>query len=66
VASKVYLMTGQVYTVTWRLVWRGKGYKVSDAKVLGFSLIYLQRGIFTSYLSKRNGDLKQLMAALEG
>ena len=66
VASKVYLMSGQVYNVTWRLVWRKKGYKVSDAKVLGFSLIYLQRGIFTSYLSKRNGDVKQLMAALEG
>jgi ABC-type transporter MlaC component len=66
VASKVYLMSGQVYTVTWRLVWRNKGYKVSDAKVLGFSLTYLQRGIFTSYLAKRNGDVKQLMAALEG
>ena len=66
VTSKVYLMSGQVYTVTWRLVWRDKGYKVSDAKVLGFSLTYLQRGIFTSYLSKRNGDVKQLMAALEG
>ncbi len=66
VASKVYLMSGQVYNVTWRLVWRNKGYKVSDAKVLGFSLIYLQRGIFTSYLSKRNGDVKKLMAALEG
>lgn len=66
VASKVYLMSGQVYNVTWRLVWRNKGYKVSDAKVLGFSLTYLQRGIFTSYLAKRNGDVKQLMAALEG
>jgi phospholipid transport system substrate-binding protein len=66
VASKVYLLSGQVYNVTWRLAWRGKGYKVADAKVLGFSLVYLQRGIFTSYLSKRNGDVKQLMAALEG
>ncbi|MGE3831225.1 MAG: ABC transporter substrate-binding protein [Parvibaculaceae bacterium] len=66
VASKVYLMSGQVYNVTWRLVWRNKGYKISDAKVLGFSLTYLQRGIFTSYLAKRNGDVKQLMAALEG
>lgn len=64
VTSKVYLLSGQVYTVSWRLVWRGKGYKVSDAKVLGFSLVYLQRGIFQSYLSKRNGDVKQLVAAL--
>jgi len=39
---------------------------VADAKVLGFSMVYMQRGIFTSYLSKRKGDLLQLMNALEG
>src|SRR5687767_12654807 len=57
VTSRIYLMSGRTYTVTWRLVWRNKGYKVADAKVLGFSMIYMQRGIFTSYLSKRRGDL---------
>jgi hypothetical protein len=31
---------------------------------MGFSLIYLQRGIFTSFLSKRNGDVSELVAAL--
>ncbi|QIG51987.1 ABC transporter substrate-binding protein [Nordella sp. HKS 07] len=66
VSSRIFLMSGQVYTVTWRVVWRDKGYKVADAKVLGFSMVYMQRGIFTSYLSKRKGDLVQLMAALEG
>lgn len=66
VASKIHLMSGQTYNVTWRVVWRNKGYKVADAKVLGFSLVYMQRGIFTSYLSKRNGNLLQLMNALEG
>jgi ABC-type transporter MlaC component len=66
VASKIYLMSGQTYNVTWRVVWRNKSYKVADAKVLGFSLVYMQRGIFTSYLSKRNGNLLQLMNALEG
>lgn len=64
IASKVYLLSGQVYTVTWRLAPQAKGYKISDAKVLGFSLVYLQRGLFTSYLSKRNGDINQLVAAL--
>jgi ABC-type transporter MlaC component len=64
IPSKVYLLSGQVYTVTWRLVWRGKGYKVSDAKVLGFSMVYMQRSIFQSYLSKRKGDVSQLVAAL--
>jgi ABC-type transporter MlaC component len=64
ITSKVYLLSGQVYTVVWRLSWIGGGYKVTDAKVLGFSLVYLQRGIFTSFLSKRNGDVAQLVAAL--
>lgn len=64
VQTKVYLMSGQSYTVVWRLTPRKGGYKVADAKVMGFSLIYLQRGIFTSFLSKRNGDVSQLVAAL--
>jgi ABC-type transporter MlaC component len=64
ISSKVYLISGQSYTVTWRLSPRGKGYKVTDAKVLGFSLVYMQRGLFTSFLSKRNGDIGQLVAAL--
>jgi len=63
--SKVYLLSGATYKVVWRLAWKGKGYKITDAKVLGFSLVYLQRGIFTSYLSKRNGDIVQLVAALD-
>lgn len=64
VQTKVYLMSGQAYTVVWRLSPRKGGFKVADAKVMGFSLIYLQRGIFTSFLSKRNGDVAQLVAAL--
>jgi phospholipid transport system substrate-binding protein len=65
VQTKVFLMSGQSYTVVWRISPRkGGGYKVMDAKILGFSLIYLQRGIFTSFLSKRNGDVAQLVAAL--
>ncbi len=64
VDTKVYLMNGQSYTVVWRLTKKGGGYKVADAKVMGFSLIYLQRGIFTSFLSKRNGDVAQLVTAL--
>ena len=64
VDTKVYLMNGQSYTVVWRRGKRGSGFKVEDAKVMGFSLTYLQRGIFTSFLSKRNGDVAQLVAAL--
>lgn len=64
VDTKVYLMNGQSYTVVWRLGKKGSGFKVEDAKVMGFSLTYLQRGIFTSFLSKRDGDVAQLVAAL--
>ena len=41
-----------------------RGYKVLDAKVIGFSLVYLQRGIFTSFVSKRNGNVAELVTAL--
>ncbi len=62
--SKVFLMSGQTYTVVWKLGWIGGRYKITDVKVLGFSLVYLQRGIFTSFISKRNGDVGQLVIAL--
>jgi phospholipid transport system substrate-binding protein len=64
VASKIYLLSGQTYNVRWKLTWRDGAYKVADAKVMGFSLTYLQRGLFTSYISKRKGDVSQLVAAL--
>ena len=64
ISTKVYMLTGNTYTVVWKLAWRGGRYKVTDVKVLGFSLVYLQRGLFTSYVSKRKGDVGQLVAAL--
>ncbi|MGE0210178.1 MAG: ABC transporter substrate-binding protein [Parvibaculaceae bacterium] len=64
VRTKVTLMSGSAYNVVFRLSRNGSGYKVSDVTVLGFSLSYLQRGIFLSFLSKKNGDLGQLIAAL--
>lgn len=64
VRTKITLMSGSTYNVVFRLSRNGSGYKVSDVTVLGFSLSYLQRGIFLSFLSKRNGDLGQLITAL--
>jgi phospholipid transport system substrate-binding protein len=66
VESKVYLMTGQAYSVSWRLLWKGGKYKVRDAKILGFWLTNFQRSDFTSYLDKRNGDINKLIVALNG
>jgi phospholipid transport system substrate-binding protein len=64
IITKVFLMSGQVYDVKWKLVWRGGRYKVADAKVLGFSLTYMQRNLFTDFIGKRNGDVNKLVAAL--
>jgi phospholipid transport system substrate-binding protein len=64
VSSRVFLLSGQTYNVSWQLNWIGGRYKISDVKVLGFSLTYLQRGLFTSYITKRKGDVSQLVVAL--
>jgi phospholipid transport system substrate-binding protein len=64
VASKITLLSGKTYNVDWRVAWRGGRYKVLDVKVLGFSMTYLQRNIFTDFVTKRKGDLSQLIVAL--
>jgi ABC-type transporter MlaC component len=66
VQTKVYLMTGQTYTVNWKLNWTGGRYKIRDASVLGFWLTNFQRKDFTDYLGKRNGNINMLIAALYG
>jgi phospholipid transport system substrate-binding protein len=64
VNSKVYLLSGETYTVNWKLTWKGGRYRVTDAKVYGFSLTNQQRNLFKEFLDKRNGDVSQLIAAL--
>ncbi len=64
VDTKIYMMAGQTYGVSWRLNWVGGQYKVADAKFLGFSMTYQQRSLFTSFINKHNGDVGQLIVAL--
>jgi len=64
VTTSVKLDTGSNYTVLWRLAKRGRSFKITDVKVLGFSLTYLQRGMFSSYLRKKNGNMESLITAL--
>ncbi len=64
VSTRIELTTGTKYTVEWRLAKRRAGYKITDIKVLGFSMTYLQRGMFTSYVRKKNGSVEDLIAAL--
>lgn len=64
VASKVYLMSGQEYSVSWHLTWKDGRYKIVDVKMLGFSLTYWERNDFAQFLGKNNGDVQVLIAAL--
>jgi len=64
VHSNVTLTSGSSYTVVWRLAEAGKGYRIRDVQVLGFSLRYLQRSIFQSYIARRGGTFHALYVAL--
>lgn len=63
VDSTLTLASGSTYHVVWRLVHHRSGYRISDVRVLGFSLIYLQRRLFLSYIYEK-GSLHALVSAL--
>ena len=63
VDSTLTLASGSTYHVVWRLAHQRSGYRIADVRVLGFSLIYLQKRIFLSYISKK-GSVEALVAAL--
>jgi ABC-type transporter MlaC component len=65
VTSKVYLVTGQAYSVGWHLVWRGGRYKVRDIRIIIW-LIPQQKSEFVTFLNKYNGDINRLILALLG
>ncbi len=64
VRSKVTLNDGRSYNVTWKLNKTRAGWRVRDVKVMGFSLTFLQRGLFYKFLQKKNGDVGALVMAL--
>ncbi len=64
ITTRVTLLSGPSYNVVWRVSPRGKSYRITDVKVAGFSLVYLQRGLFVSFVQKRKGDVNQLVAVL--
>ncbi|MDE2383213.1 MAG: ABC transporter substrate-binding protein [Alphaproteobacteria bacterium] len=64
VESKVYMMAGQVYSVSWKLNWAGGTYKIADARFLGFSMTGQEKSLFTSYIAKHDGDVNALIVAL--
>lgn len=64
VRSKVTLDSGQSYLVTWKLHRTRFGWRVVDVNVMGFSLRFLQKGLFYRFLQKKNGDVNALVMAL--
>ncbi len=64
ISTKVELTSGSSYNVEWRLSKRRTGYKITDIKVLGFSMTFLQRGMFTAYVRKKDGSVEDLITAL--
>lgn len=64
VNTKVTLLTGTTYNVVFKVARDGKGYQIADVNVLGFSLAYMQRGIFQRFIAKNGGDVNALVAAL--
>ena len=62
--SRVTLLTGTAYDVSWTVAPRGKGFKFIDAQVMIFSLTFAQRGLFVSYLQKHDGNVEQLVTVL--
>ncbi len=64
VNTKVTLLTGSTYNVVFKVARDGKGYQIADINVLGFSLAYMQRGIFQRFIAKNGGDVNALVEAL--
>ncbi len=64
VNTKITLLTGTTYNVVFKISRDGNRYQVADVNVLGFSLAYMQRGIFQRFIAKNGGDVNALVAAL--
>jgi len=64
VNTRVTLLSGSSYNVVFQLSRSGGEYRILDVSVLGFSLSYLQRGIFQRYIAKNGGNVNALVAAL--
>ena len=66
VDSLVTLRSGATHRVRWRLVQRGRSFKVRDAKVLFFWILPYQRDLFVNYIQDQGGNVNALVAALGG
>jgi phospholipid transport system substrate-binding protein len=64
VDSRVTLRDGTSYDVRWKLVRRGRVYKVRDAEIIGFEMTSFLNTLFQNYISENGGNPKALVVAL--
>jgi len=64
VKSKLKYSSGKTSTVTWRLIKRGRSFKVFDVNVQGIWLANTQKTDFISVMRKNGGDINALFTYL--
>ncbi len=64
VDSRITLRSGETYDVRWRIVRRGKVYKVRDAEIIGFEMTSFLNTLFQNYISENGGNPRTLVIAL--
>lgn len=64
VDSVITLKNGTQYDVRWKVVRRGKGWKVRDAEVVGFWMSPFLKDLFEKYIGENGGNPKALVYAL--
>lgn len=64
VDSRFTLRNGDTYTVRWLVVPRGNGFRIRDARLLGFWLMPFQRRLFENYIADNGGKITALLAVL--
>lgn len=64
VDSRITLRTGESYDIRWKIVRRGKAYKVRDAQVVGFWMTSFLDTLFQNYISENGNNPRALILAL--
>ena len=65
VETVVKLKDGSEYDVIWRLTKHNRKYKIRDIRILGLWLVPYQRDLFSDFVNKRNGNVHDLVIALQ-
>lgn len=64
VDSRITLRSGETYDVRWRIVRRGKVFKVRDAEIIGFEMTSFLNTLFQNYIAENGGNPRTLVIAL--